>query len=135
MEIRLILALGLVAASLVLAGCGESEPEAPVGGDSGGERVGSGPSNRPGGPTAASDAQPTKVDRGETRKRVKRPEPGSRPYGYLIPDRPGYARNPFTDNIVDVRGLQPGTMVKDPADSDRAYVFRVPPAPEGEDGS
>lgn len=43
-----------------------------------------------------------------------------------VPGRPGYVFNPFTGNVVDVRGLKAGLLVRDPQDKDLTHSFRVP---------
>lgn len=48
------------------------------------------------------------------------------PFGVVLPGRPGYILNPYTNTIVDVRGLRVGTLVRDPRDPVRNRAFRVP---------
>ena len=43
-----------------------------------------------------------------------------------VPGRPGYVFNPYTNQIVDVRGLPPGQLVRDPADPVPNRQFRTP---------
>lgn len=44
----------------------------------------------------------------------------------LPPSRPGFVMNPFTNNMVDVRGVPAGTKVRDPSDPNPDHIFRVP---------
>ena len=48
------------------------------------------------------------------------------PFGVVLPGKPGYILNPYTNSIVDVRGLRAGTLVRDPRDPVRNRTFRVP---------
>jgi len=49
------------------------------------------------------------------------------PIGLSVPNRPGYALNPFTQNPVDIRGIPPGSLVMDPVDPAKAdHKFRTP---------
>ncbi len=48
------------------------------------------------------------------------------PFGMVLPGRPGYILNPYTNTIVDVRGLPVGTLVRDPRDPVKRRAFRVP---------
>ena len=48
------------------------------------------------------------------------------PFGVLLPGRPGYILNPYTNMLVDVRGLRAGSLVRDPRDPVKDRVFRVP---------
>lgn len=43
-----------------------------------------------------------------------------------VPGKPGFVFNPWTNGVVDVRGLPPGTLARDPQDSDPEHIFRVP---------
>lgn len=43
-----------------------------------------------------------------------------------IPGKPGFVFNPWTNDVVDVRGLPPGTLARDPQDSNPDHIFRVP---------
>lgn len=49
------------------------------------------------------------------------------PIGAHIPDRPGYIFNPFTQNAVDIRGIPPNSLVRDPVDPNHDHKFRTPP--------
>ena len=42
-----------------------------------------------------------------------------------VPGKPGFVFNPFTNAPVDVRGIPPGTLVRDPNDVPDHH-FRVP---------
>ena len=43
-----------------------------------------------------------------------------------VPGRPGFVYNPWTNKQVDVRGLPPGTLVRDPDDRNPDHRFRIP---------
>ena len=43
-----------------------------------------------------------------------------------VPGKAGYVFNPYTQGTVDVRGIAPGTLVRDPEDDDPSHKFRVP---------
>lgn len=50
--------------------------------------------------------------------------------GYLtsvpIEDQQGYIFNPYTYNVVDVRGVPSGALVRDPMDPNPEHKFKVP---------
>lgn len=48
------------------------------------------------------------------------------PFATTLPGKPGYVLNPYTNTIVDVQGLRPGTLVRDPLDPVENRGFRVP---------
>lgn len=48
------------------------------------------------------------------------------PFGVVLPGKPGYVLNPYTNTIVDVSGLRAGTLVRDPRDPVKNRAFRVP---------
>jgi len=48
------------------------------------------------------------------------------PKGIKIPGKEGFVFNPYNNNPVDVRGIPPGTLVRDPQDPDPDHKFRVP---------
>ncbi len=51
---------------------------------------------------------------------------GDYPYAHPVPGKPGYVYSPYVpDKIVDVRGIPPGTEVKDP-ETDYKKIFLVP---------
>lgn len=52
--------------------------------------------------------------------------PRSYPFAVVLPGKPGYVLNPYTNTMVDVQGLKPGTLVRDPRDPDKERPFRVP---------
>jgi hypothetical protein len=63
----------------------------------------------------------------------RKPDPNPNPQlkkeyrtGIPIPGKEGFVFNPFTNNPVDVRAIPPGTLVRDPQDSDPDHKFRVP---------
>lgn len=48
------------------------------------------------------------------------------PTAVPVPGKPGFVFNPYTNNIVDVRGIGPGRLCRDPEDPDPNHKFRVP---------
>jgi hypothetical protein len=46
--------------------------------------------------------------------------------GLPFPSRPGFVISPFTNKMVDLRGIPAGTKVRDPSDPNPEHVFRVP---------
>jgi hypothetical protein len=56
----------------------------------------------------------------------KPPAPGKYKIAKNIPGKPGYVSNPFTGGDVDVRGIPPGALVRDPNDQNPDHTFRVP---------
>ena len=57
---------------------------------------------------------------------AKAPGKKKYPIGVAIPGKPGFCTNPFTGNEVDVRGIPPSTLVRDPIDPNPDHKFRVP---------
>ena len=55
-------------------------------------------------------------------EKIKRVQPVAKP----VPGKPGFVFNPFTDKIVDVRGLPPGQLTRDPTDPNPDHKFRIP---------
>lgn len=43
-----------------------------------------------------------------------------------VEGRPGFVYNPYTHGIVDVKGIAPGKLCRDPEDPDESHKFRVP---------
>jgi len=43
-----------------------------------------------------------------------------------VPGKPGFVFNPYTHNIVDVKGIASGRLCRDPEDPDPSHKFRVP---------
>lgn len=43
-----------------------------------------------------------------------------------VPGKPGFVFNPYTHNIVDVKGIAAGKLCRDPEDPDETHKFRVP---------
>ena len=73
--------------------------------------------------------QPGTGASGEERADGSRAAPEGRPeypVAIAVPGKPGLVFNPHTNGIVDVRGVNPGTLVKDPQDPDQSHMFRVP---------
>ena len=48
------------------------------------------------------------------------------PTATAVPGKEGFVFNPYTQNIVDVKGIAPGKLVRDPEDADATHKFRVP---------
>ncbi|MGC6465022.1 MAG: hypothetical protein ACON5N_05500 [Akkermansiaceae bacterium] len=44
----------------------------------------------------------------------------------VIPGKPGFVYNPWTNKAVDVRGIPSGEAVRDPHDPNKNHIFRVP---------
>jgi hypothetical protein len=54
-------------------------------------------------------------------------ETGEPPVAAQLPDRPGFVLSPFNNKLIDVRGLAPGTLVRDPTyPAEERRFFRVP---------
>ena len=55
------------------------------------------------------------------------------PVAAVVPGKPGFAISPYSNNIIDIRGMPAGTLVSDPTQppENKAY-FRVPPQEETE---
>lgn len=73
----------------------------------------------------AEDAQDKIEERAEDAREllgILEKQPTAKP----VPSRPGYVFNPWTNQIVDVQGLPPGTLVRDPADPVPNRKFRTP---------
>ncbi len=55
------------------------------------------------------------------------PPPQSKyPTAAAVPGKPGFVFNPYTHNIVDVKGIGSGRLCRDPEDPDPNHKFRVP---------
>ena len=55
------------------------------------------------------------------------PAPKSKyPTAAAVPGKPGFVFNPYTHNIVDVKGIGSGRLCRDPEDADPNHKFRVP---------
>lgn len=48
------------------------------------------------------------------------------PTATAVPGKAGFVFNPYTQNIVDVKGIGSGKLVRDPEDGDPTHKFRVP---------
>ena len=59
---------------------------------------------------------------------VTPPVPGKKNYPTAapVPGKEGFVFNPYTHNIVDVKGIASGKLCRDPEDEDQAHKFRVP---------
>ncbi|BCU78268.1 hypothetical protein llg_29830 [Luteolibacter sp. LG18] len=71
---------------------------------------------------------------GERRQAVPRPKQEKKseyPVGKVVQGQPGFVTSPFNKQIVDVRGVPPGTLVQDPSfPAAERRLFRVPdPSP------
>lgn len=73
----------------------------------------------------AGDSKPASPDQEEPASPASTAQETA-PTAAPVPGRPGFCFTPFTYNIVDVRGIPPGTLVKDPMDPNSARVFRAP---------
>lgn len=117
----------------VLAGCRKVE--------GGGDEVAATTSDEPTGAGVAGavspkagereGGQPSKLSRDEGRRPDGRKAPpvaqvSKYRMSVPVPGKEGYVFNPFNNNPVDVRGIPPGTLVRDPADPDKEHKFRVP---------
>jgi len=58
--------------------------------------------------------------------RVKPPVKPKYPTASAVPGKSGFVFNPYTHNIVDVKGIGSGKLCRDPEDSDPTHKFRVP---------
>ena len=93
-------------------------------------------------PPAITDAQQLELDRQrkEEQLRRKREQEQNRsntvdrpadtkpkyPTAASVPGKPGFVFNPYTHNIVNVKGIASGKLVRDPEDNDDTHKFRVP---------
>jgi len=48
------------------------------------------------------------------------------PTASAVPGKSGFVFNPYTHNIVDVKGIGSGKLCRDPEDPDPTHKFRVP---------
>ena len=48
------------------------------------------------------------------------------PTATAVPGKPGFVFNPYTHNIVDVKGIGSGRLCRDPEDPNPSHKFRVP---------
>jgi len=86
-----------------------------------GENAGLTPSGSTLTPSAASglntpSTPPTNVSTGKKNYPTAAPVPG----------KDGFVFNPYTHNIVDVKGIASGKLCRDPEDADSGHKFRVP---------
>ncbi|MBT8043501.1 MAG: hypothetical protein KJO79_01005 [Verrucomicrobiae bacterium] len=57
---------------------------------------------------------------------TSKPDKPKYPTASAVPGKPGFVFNPYTHNIVDVKGIASGKLCRDPEDSDPTHKFRVP---------
>ena len=62
----------------------------------------------------------------ETLPKPSKPKVTNYPTATKVPGKEGFIFNPYTQNIVDVKGIASGKLVRDPEDSDSTHKFRVP---------
>ncbi|MEK6195798.1 MAG: hypothetical protein N2F24_16405 [Deltaproteobacteria bacterium] len=55
-----------------------------------------------------------------------KPNKPNYPTASAVPGKDGFVFNPYTHNIVDVKGIASGKLCRDPEDSDPTHKFRVP---------
>ncbi|MCP5535684.1 MAG: hypothetical protein H7A51_05540 [Akkermansiaceae bacterium] len=109
------------------------------------------PVPQPVGPPQQNDGQPALTDEeqrqiDENRERLRRQEENRQndvgrndlpdkpvtpakpkyPTASAVPGKPGFVFNPYTHNIVDVKGIGSGKLCRDPEDADPTHKFRVP---------
>jgi len=82
------------------------------------------------------DESRRRLEREEARRRQKEreannptppaPTKPSYPTATSVPGKEGFVFNPYTQNIVDVKGIASGKLVRDPEDSNPDHKFRVP---------
>ncbi|BDS05433.1 hypothetical protein NT6N_04730 [Oceaniferula spumae] len=110
-----------------------------------GDRPGQGPHVQPRTPQqSVADEEQRQIE--ESRRRLQREEAKRRererdndtptapkpkpkpkyPTAAEVPGKKGFVFNPYTHNIVDVKGIASGQLVKDPEDDDPTHKFRVP---------
>jgi hypothetical protein len=123
--------------ALILGGCLDPVEEVPELEEGGGalEEAAAPPVSRGGSPSLSgsnSKENPTKLHREEGIVKDGRPAPPIYPTAAPVPGKTGYCVNPFNNNILDVRGLPPGTLVLDPQDKIKGQKFRVSKDPKEE---
>jgi hypothetical protein len=130
----------------LLGGCRNAEEADDGSGEAGSaaRTSGGGPVAPAPGGVAGAGEKPSKLARKagrqpDGRKAPMPPPPPDYKAAVPVPGKPGYVFNPFTNNSVDVRGIPPGTLVRDPQDPDSDHKFRIPaaaaePADEGGNG-
>lgn len=108
---------------LLLAACNKESTPAP-------EDHSPGAGKRPHSASAGSGAPEETPEAPGKTKKSERPPQGEKkpPLAEAVPDQPGMVKSPFTGELVDVSGLPPGALARDPAlpEGDKR-VFRVPP--------
>ena len=101
------------------------------------------PAVNPGGEQSVTDEQQRQIE--ESRRRLEEQEARRReeaanagqgglptqpkpkyPTASAVPGKPGFVFNPYTHNIVDVKGIASGKLCRDPEDPDPTHKFRVP---------
>jgi hypothetical protein len=77
-------------------------------------------------PSPPPETQPETTPETAESAAPTRPTKGDYPYGIQIPGEPGFVMSPYSPGKkVDVRGMPPGTEVKDPY-TDYKKIFIVP---------
>ncbi len=95
---------------------------------------------QPDGQPSVTDEQQRQLD--ESRERLRqqqeaernendvpappKPDKPNYPTASAVPGKAGFVFNPYTHNIVDVKGIASGKLCRDPEDSDPTHKFRVP---------
>ena len=57
---------------------------------------------------------------------VTAPKKVNYPTAASVPGKDGFVFNPYTHNIVDVKGIPSGKLCRDPEDADPTHKYRVP---------
>lgn len=66
-------------------------------------------------------------------KQIRIPE-DARAVARPVPGKPGYVFSPYNNQVIDVKGVPPGTLVADPMyPAEEKKYFRIPEFPEDED--
>ncbi|NNC86982.1 MAG: hypothetical protein HKN82_00825 [Akkermansiaceae bacterium] len=143
MKSGFLTALGL---ALALTGCKDAGESVPAPREVAGEEVRVSPENdltplavSPGIPAAPSGEAAEEAAEDSSRKSAPADTPPARQAAVRVPPatagtgdippavsgRPGFARNPYTGGLIDMRGQPAGALVRDPADPDPTHTFRV----------
>ena len=73
-----------------------------------------------------NESQESQRSNPTTPKTQPKPTKPKYPSATAVPGKPGFVFNPYTQNIVDVKGIGSGKLVRDPEDNNPAHKFRVP---------